>query len=300
MRSFNKRIYFDSEEKNSECTSNRNTLVSLPATFGNLIGLSKLEIIDVKLGDLPESFCELRSLKILDVSRNNLFWLPRTFISLSNLEFCNISRNQFTILDVDFEQMDKLQHLVACFNQISEFPESFLKSRLETLDLYGNKITSVFPEISNMNLRRFDIAGNQVSEAEFAEFCYLEQYQSLQSNLRSSNFEWEFLIKEEYSMDISVLKERIGMETGGQEQSVTNVSSSRYHSRNLDFSFSSMESDDDPLACLSEDYDQEEEERQEDQQSPPGNIQAPGSRDRTQEVTTEEIDSHQFDDADYD
>ena len=79
VRSSNKRIYFDSEKKNSQCTSNRNTLVSLPATFGNLIGLSKLEIIDVNLGDLPKSFCELRSLKILDVSRNNLSWLPRTF-----------------------------------------------------------------------------------------------------------------------------------------------------------------------------------------------------------------------------
>ena len=79
VRSSNKRIYFDSEEKNSESTFNRNSLVSLPATFGNLIGLSKLEIIDVNLGDLPESFSELRSLNILDVSRNNLLWLPRTF-----------------------------------------------------------------------------------------------------------------------------------------------------------------------------------------------------------------------------
>ena len=65
VRSANKRIYFDSEEKNSECTFIRNTLVSLPSTFGNLIGLTKLEIIDVNLGDLPESFGELRSLKIL-------------------------------------------------------------------------------------------------------------------------------------------------------------------------------------------------------------------------------------------
>ena len=65
VKSPNKRIYFDSEEKNSECVSKRNILNSLPATFGNLIGLFKLEIIDVNLRDLPNSFCELRSLTIL-------------------------------------------------------------------------------------------------------------------------------------------------------------------------------------------------------------------------------------------
>ena len=95
-----------------------------------------------------------------------------SIISLSNLVFCNISRNKFTILDVDFEKMDKLQHLIACFNQISEVPESLLKSSLETLDLYGNKISSISLKTMNMNLRRFDVAGNQISSAKFAEFCY--------------------------------------------------------------------------------------------------------------------------------
>ena len=183
--------------------------------------------------------------------------------------------------------MDKLQHFIACFNQISEVPESLPKSSLETLDLYGNKISSISLETMNMNLRRFDVAGNQISSGKFAEFCYLEQYQSLQSNLRSSNFEWEFLIKENYRMDISVLKERIDLETAVcQEQSVTWYNS--HKNRNLDLSFSySVESDDEPDGRL--DLDQ--------QPLPcPRNIRASSSLEsRTQQVI--EIDS-QFDDAD--
>ena len=202
--------------------------------------------------------------------------------------------------------MDKLQHFIACFNQISEVPESLLKSSLETLDLYGNKISSISLETRNMNLRRFDVAGNQISSGKFAEFCYLEQYQSLQSNLRSSNFEWEFLIKENYRMDISVLKERIDLVTAVcQEQSVTLYNSHKH--RNLDFSFSSVESDDEPLTCepvsqlpLGEAHDEARDGRLDlDQQPPPcpRNIRASSSLDsRTQQVI--EIDSQQFDDAD--
>ena len=65
--SSNKRIYFDSEKRNSECPVKRNTLFSLPETFGNLIGLTKLEMVDVELDFLPESFGQLRSLKILEM-----------------------------------------------------------------------------------------------------------------------------------------------------------------------------------------------------------------------------------------
>ena len=249
----------------------------------------------------------LYTFPIIDVSRNYLFWLPRTFVTLSNLEFCNISRNQFTILDVDFEKMDKLQHFIACFNQISEVPESLPKSSLETLDLYGNKISSISLETMNMNLRRFDVAGNQISSGKFAEFCYLEQYQSLQSNLRSSNFEWEFLIKENYRMDISVLKERIDLETAVcQEQSVTWYNS--HKNRNLDLSFSySVESDEEPLTCESvsqlppsEVHDKAQDGRLDLERQPPPpcprTIRASSSlENRTQQVI--EIDS-QFDDAD--
>ena len=102
VRSANKRIYFDSEEKNSECTFNRNTLVSLPATFGNLIGLSKLEIIDVNLEDLPESVGGLRSLNILDVSRNQLIRLPRTFREGTKRCSSRTARNPFFITSPTF------------------------------------------------------------------------------------------------------------------------------------------------------------------------------------------------------
>ena len=151
-------------------------------------------MIDVELVDLPESFGQLRSLKILDVSRNHIYWIPRSFTCLSNLEFCNIARNRIAVLDLDLEKMEKLQHLIACFNQITEIPESLYKMKsLGTLDLYGNRVTSVSPLITTMDLRRLDVAGNQVLLQNLSEFEYLEHYQYLQSNMRSYNFECNLL-----------------------------------------------------------------------------------------------------------
>jgi len=242
VRFSNKEIYFDSEKKNNECSSKRNTLFSLPETFVNLIGLAKLEMIDVKLRDLPESFGQLKSLKILDVSRNHLYWIPRTFVSLSNLEFCNISKNEITILDLDFDKMKKLQHFIACFNKITEIPESLCKMKsLETLDLYSNKIMSVSPLIKSMNLKRLDIARNLVVEHSLEELGYLEQYQSLQSNIRSCNFEWDLLTTEKYNMDTSIFRERNELHTKVTEQ----FSYRNHKHRSIDFSFSSIESEED-------------------------------------------------------
>ena len=206
----------------------------------------------------------------------NMFLTP-SLISLSNLVFCNISRNQFTILDVDFEKMDKLQHLIACFNQISEIPESLLKSSLDTLDLYGNKISSISLRTMNINLTRFDIAGNHISSDKFAEYCYLEQYKSLQSNLRSCNFEWEFLIKEKYSMDVSVLRERTELETAAcLVKNDTFCHNSPY--RNQDFSFNPIEiCDQDPDGILD---------------------QKPSSLGSSTQKQVKNCDSQQFDDAD--
>ena len=207
-RSANKRIYFDSEKKNGECSFKRNTLCSLPETFVNLIGLSKLEMIDVELRYLPETFGLLKSLKILDVSKNDLRRLPRSLISLSNLEFCNISRNQLTLLDLQFEKMEKLCHLIACFNQITEISESLWRMKsLETLDLYSNQVVSLLPLRGARSLRRLDIACNPLTNLE--ELCQQEEYHSLQSDLRCCKFDWELFTREDYNIDTSIFQGRI-------------------------------------------------------------------------------------------
>ena len=229
-RSANKRIYFDSEKKNGKCSFKRNTLCSLPETFVSLIGLSKLEMIDVELRDLPESFGQLRSLKILDISQNHLCWLPRTFTSLSNLEFCNISSNQFTLLDLQFEKMDKLCHLIACFNQITEIPCSLCRMKsLETLDLYSNKVTTL-PKLSQAtNLKRLDVAGNPLTLGNLEELCYQQEYLSLQSDLRCCKFDWDFFTREDYNMDTSIFQSRIEL----LEKPAYSISSKKRSSVNI-------------------------------------------------------------------
>ena len=302
--SSNKRIYFDSEKRNSECPVKRNTLFSLPETFGNLIGLTKLEMVDVELDFLPESFGQLRSLKILDVSQNIIFWLPRTFISLSNLEFCNISRNRITILDLDFEKMRKLNHLIACFNQISEIPESLSRLHcLETLDLYSNEVMSVVPLSEFRNLKRLDLASNPVALSSLEEICYVEQYQSLQANIRSCSFDWDLFTKEEYSMEPSLFQNRI--ELPSEVQTETSLAKD-----SPDISFGSTESVE-PQEVLSASSPGESEDHEDSWSDSSGRLQpapAPLPGLRSSRIVTEgtitgssrhrAADCHQFDDAD--
>ena len=102
-------------------------------------------------------------------------------------------------------------------------------------------------------------------------------------------------------MDTSVLRERIELETTVcKDQSQTNFVIGNFRYRNLDLTFSSEESDDEPLTSQSvpqllqsEVHDQELDLRPRDQQPRPWRLE----RSRTQQVI-EEIESQQFDDAD--
>jgi len=190
----------------------RNSLWTFPSSFSQLLGLVKLEAVDVGLADLPEALGKLRNLKILDVSKNNLSWIPKSFIELSNLEFCNFSQNSILMLPLDIETMPRLTHLLAGVNMIAELPEKLCSlSSLETLDVYENQIFSVPSGLVGMGLRRLDLAQNYITESQFrsqtspADF---QKYLILQARLRS----WDGVLaenqRESYKLDTSLFQER--------------------------------------------------------------------------------------------
>ena len=190
----------------------RNSLWTFPQSFSNYVGLVKLEAIGVGLADLPEELGKLKSLKILDISKNNLSWIPKSFIDLSSLEFCNFSQNSILMLPLDLETMPKLTHLLAAFNMIAELPENLhLLKSLQTLDVYENQISSVPKLLIKMNLTRFDLAQNDITNTAFKDQTksdMFEKYLAMQENLRS----WDGVLvenkKENFQLDISLFLNR--------------------------------------------------------------------------------------------
>jgi hypothetical protein len=190
----------------------RNSLWTFPPSFSNFVGLVKLEAIGVGLADLPEALGKLKSLKILDISKNNLSWIPKSFIDLSNLEFCNFSKNSILMLPLDLETMSNLTHLLAASNMIAELPENlYLLKSLQTLDVYENQISSVPNGLIEMNLTRFDLAQNDITNTTFKDQTnpeVFENYLVLQESLRT----WDGILlenqKENYQLDISLFLDR--------------------------------------------------------------------------------------------
>jgi len=210
---FGNKKYSPFKDQDKDRFLHRNSLWTFPASFSNFVGLVKLEAVNVGLADLPEALGKLVHLKILDVSKNNLSWIPKSFIDLSNLEFCNFSRNSILMLPLDLETMPNLTHLLAAFNMIAELPENLhqLKSLL-TLDVYENQISAVPSKIIENDLRRFDMAQNDITDTAFKDQTKsddFKKYLILQANLRS----WDGVLlenqAENYELDISLFQDRL-------------------------------------------------------------------------------------------
>jgi len=211
---------YSSEEKERQSKDrllHRNSLWTFPPRFSNLVGLVKLEAVDVGLADLPEALGKLRNLKILDVAKNNLSWIPKSFVELSSLEFCNFSQNSILMLPLDFETMPRLAHLLAANNMIAEVSENLhLLKSLRTLDLYENQISTIPNGIMNMDLIRLDLAQNDITEKSFQSQTssdYFKKYVSLQAELRHWDGDLVENLKENYKLDTCLFHDREDFKT---------------------------------------------------------------------------------------
>jgi len=230
----------------------RNAIWTFPASFCQLVGLVKLEAVDVGLADLPEALGSLKNLKIIDVSKNNLSWIPKSFVDLSSLEFCNFSQNSILMLPLDIETMPRLTHLLAANNMIAELAENLhLLKTLQTLDLYDNQISTVPHRMMEMGLRRLDLGQNDLTEKAFKSQTspeHFQKYQQLQAVLRSWNGELEEYQNENYVLDMSVFKER-------KEFRTMEVEGRYYHQAHMnDMLNNSEENETDLHGNVDEDY----------------------------------------------
>ncbi|KAL8765336.1 MAG: hypothetical protein Q9209_007563 [Squamulea sp. 1 TL-2023] len=149
-----------------------------------LTGCRRLESLDIHSNaftDLPEGFSACTLLRRLDVSSNRISRLPR--LNLPNLTFFNLSQNQIAIddlmrnltapqlsyLDLSACRIESLPPLrsefqvlktvIAPDNRISTIDVECIRG-LEILDVKGNDLRSLPPELSLLGLKKLLVGGN--------------------------------------------------------------------------------------------------------------------------------------------
>ena len=102
-----------------------NTLEQLRS--GQLIGATRLQLVE-QLASFPEEIFTLAdTLEVLDLSNNNLADLPDEFAQLTKLKRVFLSFNQFKHIPPVLAQCPALIMIAFKGNQISEFAENKLK-----------------------------------------------------------------------------------------------------------------------------------------------------------------------------
>ncbi len=166
-----------------------NQLTSLPASFGNLTQLRRLQLYDNQLTSLPESFGNLSQLKALSLHQNQLTSLPDSFGNLSQLKALSLHQNQLTSLPDSFGNLNQLRALKLHNNQLSSLPESFGNlTQLHTLKLYNNQLNNLPESFGNLTqLQHVILHRNQLTSLP-ESFGNLSQVQrlSLSENQLSS------------------------------------------------------------------------------------------------------------------
>ncbi|KAL8780652.1 MAG: hypothetical protein Q9213_006361 [Squamulea squamosa] len=153
-------------------------------SFPSLTGCRKLESLDIHSNaftDLPESLSACTLLRKLDVSNNRISRLPQ--LNLPNLTSFNLSLNRIAIddlmrnltapqlsyLDLSTCRIESLLPLrlefpilktvIAFDNHISKIDVECVRG-LEILDLKGNDLRSLPPELSLLGLKKLLVGGN--------------------------------------------------------------------------------------------------------------------------------------------
>ena len=115
----------------------------LPSSFGNLRGLTTLDLSWNNLETLDPTFGNLTNLKILDLAGNVLTSLPSEFGKLTKLTELDLSQNNLVSLPPTFQYLIELVDLDLQNNRLTSLPSEFGNlTKLETIDLDGNEIDS--------------------------------------------------------------------------------------------------------------------------------------------------------------
>jgi len=167
-------------------------LNEIPSSIGNLQHLRILELRDNSLTRLPPEIGNLKKLEILDLGGNKLTKLPVEIRNLHNLHELVLNGNFLIDLPTEFENFASLKNLkklsLGYMNLVS-IPTCIYKIKnLDSLELilYGNKISTIPPEIGSLNkLLTLDLSDNLLSDLP-VEFANMEKLQLL--NLSGNQF----------------------------------------------------------------------------------------------------------------
>lgn len=138
-------------------------LVEICDEIGELEELEELELFNNRLKTLPKTIVKLKYLRVLSLGLNNNLVLPPEIGALTNLEEFSFQHMKNGIkLPPEIANLKHLKDLNIRDAQLTTIPYVvFYLTRLDELDLNGNKIKLLPPELSNLkHLSRIDLEDN--------------------------------------------------------------------------------------------------------------------------------------------
>ena len=145
-----------------------NSLTSVPVEIAKLTSLSELNLSHNNLETFPASVCLKeslqKSLSLLDLSHNQIKQLPLQICELTNLITLKVDNNVLTSLPPTIGRLFKLKFFSASENKLTSLPASFMRLRLDSLDLFncGDE---------NVPTGAVSVSGNSVPVPSLVECC---------------------------------------------------------------------------------------------------------------------------------
>ena len=118
-----------------------NSIKNIPDDISKLTCLSELNLSYNNLELFPASVCLKealqKSLSSLDLSNNQIKQLPLQICELTNLVSLKVDQNELSQLPPTIGRLFRLKFFSASENKLTSLPASFMKLRLDSLDLFN-------------------------------------------------------------------------------------------------------------------------------------------------------------------
>jgi Leucine-rich repeat (LRR) protein len=108
----------------------KNSIRTLPDSFGVMKLLHNLEVSENQLERLPDTLCSIKKLQFLEASKNSLALLPDEIGELEGLASLSVHHNHLKLLPASFWNLTALQNLDLSFNRLVSLPQNIGGRRL--------------------------------------------------------------------------------------------------------------------------------------------------------------------------